>query len=85
MQSFAGVSARSTSSSRRASSSARHDRAVERARVDLGDLLDGAVFDERTGAVAISHGESSFLSTAAGEGAAEGREFSFAGGLNSYL
>jgi hypothetical protein len=32
------------------------------------DLLNRAVFDERTGAVAISHGVSSFLSMAAGDG-----------------
>ena len=30
------------------------------AAIGLGDLLDRTVFDERTGAVAISHGKSSF-------------------------
>src|SRR6185503_15867645 len=49
---------------------------------DLRDLLFGAVFDERTGAVAISHGVSSFLLTAAGESRLGGEGMSFAGGLN---
>ena len=53
-------------SSRRASSSARHERAVERPRFGLGDLLNRSVFDERTGAEAISHGGSPFLLVAAG-------------------
>ena len=44
------------------------------ARFGLGDLLDRSVFDERTGAEAISHGKSPFLSVAAGEGGCEGRD-----------
>src|SRR6476661_4574109 len=36
--------------------------------VGFGDLLGRSIFDERTGAEAISHGESSFLLWAAGEG-----------------
>jgi hypothetical protein len=35
--------------------------------IDSSDLLDRAVFDERTGAEAISHGKSPFLLVAAGE------------------
>jgi len=38
-----------------------------------GDLFERAVFDERTGPVAISHGVPSFLLWAAGDGGWEGR------------
>src|SRR5437763_2380971 len=41
--------------------------------VELGDLLDGFVFDERTGAEAISHGKSpARFSVAAGGAGCEG-------------
>jgi hypothetical protein len=44
-------------------------------RIRFGDLLDRPVFDERTGAVAISHGISPNLVLAAGEGGYRGEGF----------
>lgn len=51
--------------------------------VDFRDLLDRAVFNERTISVAIRHGASPFLVVVAGEGGFEGRDFSFASDVNS--
>ena len=53
---------------------------MERTASNFRDLLDRAVFDERTGAVAISHGGSPLYVDGRRRGAWEGREF-LAGGL----